>query len=162
MPPVRVLLRLLNMVWDPSVWNSVPDASTLRSPITAGDYSSYRELASGDQLFFSWVSLFFVCEFSQSGWEDCRSVLGNGWGLLWLCSSDGGDAFLHIHGMLECTFSPFRFWWLPQFLSKAPLHFLCSFTMACCGATDRILFAFAEMKTDYWGGRGREVGEKKE
>ena len=122
------------------------------------DYNSYRELASGDQLF-SCSPLVFVCEFPLSGWEDCGSVLGNGWGLLWLCSSDGGDAFLLIHGMLECTFSPFRFWSLPQFLSHSPSIFSVLLWLPIAVLQTESSLHLPRKKTDYWGGRGRKVGE---
>lgn len=123
------------------------------------DYNSYRELASGDQLFFC-SPLVFVCEFPLSGWEDCGSVLGNGWGLLWLCSSDGGDAFLLIQRMLECTFSSFRFWSLPQFLSQSPSIFSSRLPFPTVVLWTESSLHLSRKKTDYWGGRGSQVRKR--
>ena len=99
-----------------------------------------------------------MCEFPLSGREDCGSVHGNGWGLLWLCSSGGGDAFLLIHGMLECTLSPFRFWLLPQFLSHSPSIFSTLSWLPIAVLQTESSLHLPGKKTDYWGGRGRRAG----
>lgn len=151
------------------MWNSVPDTSTLRSPITAVDYSYYRELAS------IWRSTFFLqssclCVWVPAVWlgrlRECAwkwlgpaMTLQFWWGRR--LPSYSGNVRMHVFSFPVLVTTSVSF--------PVSLHFLWVFCFVFCFLllptavlpTESSLH-LPRKKTDYWSGRGREVGEEKE